>query len=233
MARTTKASTTTKRKTATAPKTVQSKKITEDHSENNSNTSSKVPNLPFKRAYLFIAIGVIALIALLYFFRSVFIVAMVNGEPITRLAVIEELEAQGGKQVTDSLVTQTLIRQDAKNKGITVSQEEIDAEMKTVEELYSAQGQDLEQVLSLRGMTRDDLVSQIELKILLDKLVGDATVTDEEVTEFIEQNNESYGGTLTEEDVRAQLEDQKFSEQSSDYITKLQEGANINYFINY
>lgn len=224
-----RAASSTKRK-STTPKTVQSKTV----SEKPSSTSKRaIPQMTFKRSYLFIAVGVVLIVALLYYFRNVFIVATVNGEPITRLAVIKELEAQGGKQVTDSLVTQALIRQDAKAKGVSASQEEIDQEIQTVEELYEQQGQDLEQVLSLRGMSRDDLVSQIELKILLDKLVGNVEVTEEEVTEFIEQNNEAYGGTLTEEDVRAQLEDQKLSEKSSEYITNLQETAQIQYFLEY
>lgn len=191
------------------------------------------PPFKIKRSYMIILLAVLVVIALIYLLRSFFVVALVNGEPITRLQVIDELETQGGKQITESLITESLIRQQAREKGIQATQDELNKEIASLEELYKQQGQELSQVLEMRGMTREDLVSQIELKIFLDKLVGTAEVTDEEVQQFIDENNEAYGGTLTPEDVRAQLEEQKKSEKSQQFITDLQKNAKIQYFVNY
>lgn len=195
--------------------------------------TSKNQGLKIKRAYIIGLIALIVVVGLIFLARSLFIVAMVNGEPVTRLAVIRELEMQGGKQISESLITETLVRQKAREQGITATAEEIEREIKTLEELYKEQGQDLEQVLSMRGMTRADLERQIELKIFLDKLTGNIEVTDEEVQQFIDENNEAYGGTLTAEDVRTQLEEQKRSERSSQIITELQSQANIQHFVEY
>lgn len=186
-----------------------------------------------KRSHIAIIIVVLAAIVLVYLMRGMFVVAMVNGEPITRLDVIKELEMQGGKQISESLITEALVRQKAREKGIQATKEELDKEISTLEETYKQQGQELSEVLAMRGMTREDLVKQIELKIFLDKLVGQATVSDEEVAAFIEENNEAYGGTLTPEDVKAQLTDQKVQQASSEYITNLQKEAKIQYFVQY
>ena len=191
------------------------------------------PPFKIKRSYMIILLAVLVVIALIYLLRSFFVVALVNGEPITRLQVVDELEKQGGKQITESLVTESLIRQKAREKGIQATEDELNKEISSLEELYKQQGQELSQVLEMRGMTREDLVSQIELKIFLDKLVGNAEVTDEEVQKFIDENNEAYGGTLTPEDVRAQLVEQKKSEKSQQFITDLQKNAKIQYFVNY
>ena len=48
--------------------------------------------------------------------RGLFVVALVNGEPISRIEVIKALEKQGGKATLDSLVTKKLIAQEARSK---------------------------------------------------------------------------------------------------------------------
>lgn len=186
-----------------------------------------------KRSYVIGLIVAVAVIALIYFARNYMVVATVNGQPITRFAVIKELESQGGKQISESLITETLVRQKAKEQGIQATQEELDKEIKNLEDLYKNQGQELNQVLTMRGMTRQDLEKQIELKIFLDKLAGKPKVSDEEVQAFIEENNEAYGGNLTPEDVKTQLLEQKMSEMTAAYITNLQKDANIQYIIKY
>lgn len=196
-------------------------------------TSSKSSGLKVRRSVIITLVVGLVILALIYLARGVFVVASVNGEPITRMAVLKELESQGGKQISESLITETLVRQKAKEQGLQASQEELDREIKNLEDLYKKQGQELGQVLSMRGMTRDDLAKQIELKIFLDKLVGEVEVSDAEVAQFIEENNEAYGGNLATEDVKAQLIEQKMSEKSSAYITELQKNANIQYFVNY
>ncbi|MFA5996816.1 MAG: hypothetical protein WC790_03850, partial [Candidatus Paceibacterota bacterium] len=58
-------------------------------------------NLRFKKPQpLTIAIGVaiILIVISLFFAKGLFVVATVNGSPISRLSVITELEKQGGKQ---------------------------------------------------------------------------------------------------------------------------------------
>lgn len=214
-----------------------SRSVTSSRAEEKSHVSESSKTIGrsiiVKRPYVITAIVVLSIIVLIYLFRGLFVVALVNGEPLPRLTVVSELEKQWGQQVSESLITQRLIVQEAREKNITATDEEINNEIKELEAIYQQQGQKLDEVLELRKMTRDDLAKQLEVKVLLDKLVGEVEVTDEEVTKFIEENNESYGGTLTPEDVRAELENQKFTEKTNELITKLQGEANIQYFKNY
>lgn len=188
-----------------------------------------------KRKRVYIAVAVAALVLLAAFaLRGYLIAAMVNGQPISRLEVIGQLEKQGGKQVLQSLVTRDLILQEAKKRGMTLTQKDIDDDLKKIEESYKQQGQTLDQVLKLYGVTKQEVIDQRRPFILLDKMVGtDVTVTDKEVTDFIEKNNEAYGGTLKADQVKQDLIAEKIKQKEQDLIEKLQKDAKIDYFVSY
>ncbi|MDP2649265.1 MAG: hypothetical protein Q8P10_00315, partial [bacterium] len=67
-----------------------------------------------KQPKIFIGLIVVILAVGAFFLKGLFVAALVNGEPITRVAIISELEKQGGKQALSSLVNQVLILQEAK-----------------------------------------------------------------------------------------------------------------------
>lgn len=170
----------------------------------------------------------------LYRFKDQFIVAMVNGQPISRLVLIKELEKQYGKETLDVLITQALIWQEAEKQGVTVSSEELDQEIKRIEEEVAAQGQDLNQLLSTQGMTQDGLKEQIKIQKVAEKIVGkDIEVTDEEVDTYFTENEASPSGdTITEEikqNIRQQLEQQKLNEGINLWIESLRNSAKITY----
>lgn len=194
-------------------------------------------SVKISKKYLIAGIVIILVAALLYTFRSLFIVATVNGQPISRLTVVTELEKQGGKQTLTTLVTKTLIEQEAAKKRITVSQKDIDEEIKKIEASLAKQGQTLDQVLQLQGMSRDALVSQIRIQKLVEKLVGNVPVTDKEVAAYIETNKSTIAETSNMDEVKKsvklQLQQQKVNEKAQALIQKLQKDAKINYFLQY
>ena len=183
-----------------------------------------------------VLLGII--VALGYAFKSLFVVALVNNQPITRIKVIQELERQGGEQTLSAIVSQTLIEQEAKKKGIRVTKEEIAAEVKKVEAQLKSQGQSLDQVLSAQGLTRKDVEDQTEIRIMLEKLlVNKVKVTDKEVDAAYEVQKEGFGPTVSEkqgkEQVRQNLKDQKLSTEVQAYLQALQRKAKILYFKEY
>jgi len=122
-----------------------------------------------------------ALIALLVVFvlvatglllKKELVVATVNGQPISRLTLIREMEKSSGKQVLEGLIGRTLILQEAKKQNASISQEEIDQEMEKIEENLKSQGQDLNQLLSFQGIAKTELEEQIRIQKLVEKLVG-------------------------------------------------------------
>ena len=183
-------------------------------------------------------VAVFILVALFIFLRKTLIVATINGQPLTRLAVVKTLEKQGAKQVVDSLISQTLLVQKAKQEKIVASNDEIQAEIAKIEAQLKTQGSDLPTVLATQGMTQKDLEEQIKLRLLLEKLLaGKTSVSNKEVDKYIADNRESYPEEMTEKELktaaREQLENQKLSTAAQDLLAKLKEEASIKYFINY
>ena len=171
----------------------------------------------------------------LYRFKGQFIVASVNGQFISRLSLIAELEKQGGKTTLDSLITQALILQEAEKKGITVGNDKLDQEMQQIEANLTSQGQNLEQVLGLQGMTQDQLREQIRIQKIAEEIVGkDIEVTDEEVENYYKENVDSFPKDKDESEIRAsikqQLKQQKINEAIQLWIQSLHDNAKITYF---
>ena len=170
----------------------------------------------------------------LYGFKDQFIVATVNGQSISRLELIQELEKQYGQGTLESIVTETLILQEASRQGVSTSDEEISQEIQKIEEGMAAQGQDLSQALSLQGMTMEELKEQIGLQKMVEEIVKkDIEVTAEDVETYYEENKDSFP---EDEDIEAlksgiklQLEQQKLTEGINSWIKGLQDNAAINY----
>lgn len=185
------------------------------------------------------ALFIIIIIAgLLFYFKGLFVAAIVNGEPITRLSLISQLEKKDGKQMLSTLVTQTLILQEAKKRKIDVSQQEIDADIKRIETSLTSQGQTLDQAMLAQGITKEDLSKDIKIQKLVEKMfVKDVKVADSEVTDYIDKNQSSIPTDLTPDDVkkqvRQQLEQQKLSENFQAWLDSSQKNAKIQYLVNY
>lgn len=190
------------------------------------------------RKYL-LPLVILVILGILYLFRGFFIAATVNGQPIGRLSVIQELEKQGGKRALDNIITKTLIIQEGNKKNITVSQKEIDEQIKTIESNLKKQGMNIDQALQAQGMTRSALNEELKIQITVQKLVGDkVTVTDKEVQDYIEQNKEFLQATSPDQEpdaaqVREQIKQQKLQKKTQDFIEALRKNAKISYFTAY
>lgn len=192
----------------------------------------------FKTRKFLMLLFLILVGGILFYFKGLFIVATVNGQPVTRIALIQELEKRNGKQMLSSLITQILIQQEAQKLNISVSQKEIEDAVKKAEESLKKQGQNLDSALAIRGLTRNDFITQIKFQKLFEKILAkDIKVTDKEVSDYIEKNKDSIPTDLKPEEatasVRQRLEQQKLEPKVQSWIQNLQSKAKINYFINY
>lgn len=181
---------------------------------------------------------IVIVFGLLFYFRGLFIVALVNGQPISRIAVIGELEKRNGKQALEALITQTLILQEAQKRNIDVDPTEINDLTKKIEDGLKKQGQSLDQALSLQGLTRKDLEGQLRIQKLVEKMLAeDVRVTEKEVNDYIEKNKATIPESLKPDEAtkaaRQQLEQQKLSQKAQSFIQDLQSKAKVNYFVNY
>jgi len=185
-----------------------------------------------------IAIAIVVVILLAVLFKSIFIAAMVNGEPISRLSVVTALEKQGGKAMLDSLITKTLVLQEAKKRNITVTQSDIDAEVKKITANLQAQGSTLDQALASQGMTKADLNDEVEVQVAVNKMVGtDVTVTNQEIDAFVAANKSQMTEGTTDaqfrEEATAQLKQQKLQTNTQAFLKSLQDKAKVLRFVSY
>jgi len=186
--------------------------------------------------------GVIILIVaviggLLFYYKGLFIAATVNGSPISRLAVISELEKTSGKKTLESLITKKLIDDEARSKGIIINQADIDAELKTIEDQVKAQGATLDQVLTEQGVTLEYLRNQIAVQKELEGLLADQIqVSDDDVAKYITDNKVTIPKgeeAASKEQIKNQLKQQKLSDAAGTLLESLRSKSKINYFINY
>ncbi len=187
------------------------------------------------------AIGVAFLIvlgALGYMFRGTFIAATVNGIPISRLSIMLEAERQFGGAVLEGKITEKLIASELDAQRITVSDEEVSARLEELIKEIELSGGSLEQLLTVQGITVDEVRMQILLQERVKKLLGDSVaVTDEEVTAYIKDNKITPQNGETLETTRANIKEgliqQKFNEEAGKWIESLKASAKINTFHTY
>lgn len=190
-----------------------------------------------KRRLLWLVI-VFALALLLYQYKGALVAATVNGKPVSRYELIRELERQSGEEALDSLITKQLIVQEAAKNGVSVTEDEVRSEIEQIEQSISAQGMTLDEALELQGQSRAALEESIRLNKLMEKLISsDISVSDEEVSQYYEQNKELLGENAKfedmKEDIKQQLYQQKLSERASQWLGDLKNNAKINYFVSF
>ena len=71
---------------------------------------------------LLIILLILFIAGFLFTYKSLFISAIVNGKPISRLALIKELETLAKDNVLNSLISKTLLYQEAEKRKIKVTQ---------------------------------------------------------------------------------------------------------------
>jgi foldase protein PrsA len=198
-----------------------------------SGSGVKVHKITVVIALLIILIGIG-----LYYGRGFIVAAVVNGQPISRLSIIQETEKASGRQAMASLIRNVLVEQEARKQDLTVSESEIDKQIKTIEDNLAKQGQKLDQMLALEGITRNDLRRIIKIDLYVTKLVEkDINVTDKQVDEYIEKNSALLPQDLKEDELkkmaREQLRKEQLAQKAQAWLAELEKKANVVKFVEF
>ena len=187
-----------------------------------------------------ISVGILLIatvLGLAFIFKGNYIAVTVDGRPISRHSLIKELEKQNGKAVLDTMISEKIIQNEASKKKIVISDSEIDAEIKSIEEGITAQDGTLDMALTQQGLTLDDLKERIKTQKMVEKLLEDKIkVTEAEVNTFITSNKIVLTkGKEAEirQKVSDQLRDKKLNQEAQAWIANLKSNAKINYYVNY
>jgi hypothetical protein len=190
------------------------------------------------RSTVFIVLGILLLGFILYYGRGFFVAAVVNGQPVSRLSLVQETERQSGKQAMAMLVRNILVEQEAKKQNVTVSEKQVADQVKTIQNNLSKQGQNLDDMLKLEGMSRDDLNKIVRLDLLVSKIVGkQIKITDKDVNDYIEKNKDilpkNEKGDALKKIVRERIKQEQLPEKAQAWFAELEKKANIIKFVDY
>ncbi len=192
-----------------------------------------------KRRKVVIFVFLILILALIFILVSRFmVVAYVNGRPISRFSVIKQLESQGGQEVVDNLINKSLIEQEASDLNINISDEDVENEIKNIEELVKEQGMTLEEALELQGQTKNELTDNIRIQMIIEAVLAEKIeISQEDIQAYFDENKDFLGEDAIFEEfkdqIRDQLAQQEMSNAYQEWITNLKEQANIKYLIVY
>lgn len=175
------------------------------------------------------------ILAFVYLIKDEVIVASVNGKPVTRWALIRNLEKQSAPTVLENMTLQILVEQELKKAGVRVSDEDMNAEIAKIEEQLTAQGQNLDDLLEAQGLTRATVKEQLALSKGMEILLSDkVVVTEDEVIAYYEENKAMIGENVIFEDIKGdienQLKQQKLSTEQQKWFAEIKKAAKINYF---
>lgn len=145
-------------------------------------------------------------------------------------------------QTIDSLVGQTLLIQDATEKGYKASEDEINKQIEDAKKQYDSE-KEFNNVLKQAGLNMDQLKEQLGESIQYNKYVEKEIkadeVTDEEVKEYYDQyakQAESAGSDQQQQlpkyeevkdQIKGQLEQQKKQEKVGEQVEKLKKEAKV------
>jgi hypothetical protein len=236
-----KAKTSSSKKSAIKSKTVSARSASASPEVSRKITLSELKKRvtdPKNRKSLIIALGIVLLAVALYFGRGLFIAATVNGQPVSRLAVITELEKQSGEAVLDNMITRILVAQEAKENNVEVTSEEIEEEVNRIKNQFKEQGQDLDALLTAQGLSQEKFRDEVRIQLLVTKILGDqAKVSDDEFNEFLSNNQgliaEDENEATARANLKTQLEQQKLAQKYQEWIQKVKKEASIQHFVNY
>lgn len=114
--------------------------------------------------------------------------ATVNGEKITEKQVADKLISQFGTDTLDAMIDQSLVTQEAKKKGVTVSQADVDADIKKIKANFSSE-QAFQDALVQAGYTLEQLQSDARFRLELTKLIEPTLdTTDATLQKYFEDN---------------------------------------------
>ena len=183
---------------------------------------------------LFFGILLIGLLVLFFINKSILIAASVNGKPIFRWQLNTTMSSRYGQQTLEGMIGELLIEDAAKNEGVSVNQGMIDAK---VAEIIGSLGNDvdIEELLRLQGMTRDEFENQVRLQMTVEQVFAkNLTITETDVDQYIATNAGRFSATdaaTIRLQARQAITDDYVSSKFQPWFAELKERAKITRYL--
>jgi len=174
---------------------------------------------------LLIAIGIFFLF---WFNKGLFLAGNINGRIVTNLQFYNDLKKASGQKVFDSIVHETLIKQEAARLKVSASKEDVDKKIQEIEKRLGGK-ENLDMALAQNQTTVEELREQFTIQVLVEKILEDQLkVTDEEVNKYIADNKEATAtAKLSKDEIREAVKTEKLNEKFGPWYEELESKAKI------
>ncbi|OGG08138.1 hypothetical protein A3D05_05370 [Candidatus Gottesmanbacteria bacterium RIFCSPHIGHO2_02_FULL_40_24] len=178
-----------------------------------------------------IIIGILFLVLVFWLLRKYYIVATVNGQPVSRFELNSRLNSQFSDSVLDQLINERLILGAARQEGIFITADEIESRVKKIEENLGGK-MSLNEALSMQGLDTTTFRRQLELQLSIEKLFDKQTsVSSTDIEKYLENNKELSSEATDPAKLRSEVEgfikQQKVSELYEEWFNKIRKDAKI------
>lgn len=120
------------------------------------------------------------------------IVAKVGDVSINKDEFYDALVKQHGEEALEALISEKIIEQEIVKSKVEVTEEEIDAEYKKMEDYYGG-AETLSKTMESYNMTMEDMRKNLKLNLSMKSLVASSiTISDEDIAAFYEENNSLF-----------------------------------------
>lgn len=169
-------------------------------------------------------------------FKSQFIVATVNRQVISRWSLNKSLIETYGSGTLEELVNKALLKDLAKENGVEVTEEDIQAE---IDELAVSLGGEeaFDQALEQYQLSLDDLKDRVSTSLIQEKLaeaVSEVEVTDEQIKSYYDTNEALFTDqtfTEVESSIRDMLYQQELQDAFNTWFQTEKDQATVKLFI--
>lgn len=184
--------------------------------------------------YFVITLVVVVIGVFAFLEKSWFVVAVINGQPITTVEYYQNMKAQSGKDVLEQMIRNKLIFQEAAKKGVNINEKDIDTKLAEIEKQVGGKDQ-LKSALQARNISEQDFRIQIKVQLIVEKILEkEIAVTDKEIEDFIAKNptdsNVTASGGPNKAEIKKQLQSQKLNDKYQSWYSSLEKAAKINRF---
>ncbi|MDF2657346.1 MAG: peptidyl-prolyl cis-trans isomerase [Paenibacillus sp.] len=152
-------------------------------------------------------------------------VAVIGSRSITKEELQHRLEDKYGTELLGILLDREAIRQEAEQKGLSVSREEIDAELKRMQEGYESEEQFYLSMKTQLGLTKAELNEDVYYKLLLEHIATSSIqVSEAEIDGYIKQHPEEFRSYMQFNLFKIEV---KTKEEAAQIVKDVQNGADF------
>lgn len=178
----------------------------------------QVRQLPLAKDLTFGAVALLLFLVLgslaLFFFGNQLVrawqertaAAVVNGETIPKGQLERRLLQSYGEDTIQRIIDETLVLQEGRKQKVNITEDKIAAEISEIEQQIAPEK--LEDALAARKLTRSDLEHQIQIQIITEDILGrEFQITEEQISEYFNQNKEPLAQAANKTPEELRLED--------------------------